>query len=282
MELLFYYFLIFFIYSFLGWMIETINCSIMAKKKILNRGFLIGPYIPIYGTGALVMILFLTEYKKDPFVLFCMAVVYCSLIEYITSYLMEKLFLARWWDYTHEKFNLNGRICLKNSLLFGVLGVILMYVIHPSVELLLAKVPSNILVTISYIAFLIFFLNIIVTILLLAKLDIEIKNIKSDATEEIDKEMKKLLIHYRVLYKRLFKAFPKININTERGNMLIDRIRSQLDEFDDLIEKKKKEIASIKEKIKKLKDDNLTKEKLIKEKEKLKSNLKEVKKRKIK
>ena len=131
MELLFYYFLIFFIYSFLGWMIETINCSIMAKKKILNRGFLIGPYIPIYGTGALVMILFLTEYKKDPFVLFCMAVVYCSLIEYITSYLMEKLFLARWWDYTHEKFNLNGRICGLNSLLFGLCSIGVIYFIQP-------------------------------------------------------------------------------------------------------------------------------------------------------
>lgn len=280
MKLFFYYFLIFFIYSFLGWIIETISCSVIAKKKVLNRGFLIGPYIPIYGTGALVMILFLTEYKKDPFVLFCMAVVYCSLIEYITSYLMEKLFLARWWDYTNKKFNLNGRICLNNSLLFGVLGVILIYCIHPVVESLLLKVPENILIIISCIVFLIFFLDVIVTVLLLTKLDIKVKNVNSDATEEIDKEMKKLIANYRILYKRLFKAFPKSNINTEKGNVVIARIRNQLDEFDDLLEKKKKEIATLKANIRELKGNNATKKKL--EKEKLKSSLKEVKRRKIK
>ena len=228
------------------------------------------------------MILFLTEYKQDPFVLFCMATVYCSLIEYITSYIMEKLFSARWWDYTHQKFNLNGRICLKNSLLFGILGLVLLYIIHPSLELLLLKLSSNSLIIISYITFIIFFVDFIVTLFLLSKLDIRIKNVKSDATEEIDKEIKKLMAHYNILYKRLFSAFPKLKFNIDKGNVLTKRIREYFDEFDDMLLEKKKEISKIKKKIKELKNSSLTKIAISERKIELKNNLKEIKKRKIK
>lgn len=282
MKLFLYYFLIFFIYSCIGWIVETVNCSVLSKKKVLNRGFLIGPYIPIYGTAALIMILFLTEYKSDLFVLFCMAVVYSSLIEYITSYLMEKIFNARWWNYTNKKFNLNGRICLQYSLLFGVLGLILLYGLHPIIENLLSNIPENILMIISSVLLVIFVLDLIVTVFLLSKLDIQIKNVKSDATQEIDREIKKMLKHYRVLYKRLFKAFPKLNFTIDKGNLLIDEIRSQFDEFDKLLTEKKQEIITIKKKMKELKSNNLNQEKLKEEKNKLKNKLKETRKRKIK
>ena len=101
------------------------------EKKIIDRGFLIGPYCPIYGCGTLGMILYLEQYKDNIITVFFLAVIICSILEYLTSYLMEKIFNARWWDYSDEKFNLNGRICGKNALLFGLGGVIIIYIAHP-------------------------------------------------------------------------------------------------------------------------------------------------------
>ena len=273
-----YYFFLFFIYSFLGWIVETINCSILEKKKVLNRGFLIGPYLPIYGSAALIMILCLTEYKHDPFTLFCMAVVYASLLEYATSFLMEKLFHARWWNYTHEKLNLNGRICLKNSLLFGVLGFTVIYYINPAICFLLDKIPNSIMIILVIILSTIFILDVLITLWILSKLNIQIKNIKSDATEEIDREAKKLLSHYRLLYKRLINAFPKINFTIEPGNILMDRIRKQFGEIDEFLTKKKKDIVRVKQKIKRLRQDMASVEQIQNQKQ----LLKEIRRRKFK
>jgi len=104
--------MLFFIYAILGWIIETTLVSI-EKKKFVNRGFLIGPYCPIYGFGGLAITILLKNYTKDPIVLFLMAVIICACLEYFTSYIMEKLFKARWWDYSKKKYNINGRICLE-------------------------------------------------------------------------------------------------------------------------------------------------------------------------
>ena len=117
--------MIFFIASVIGYLVEITFCSIGSKKLIINRGFLIGPYIPIYGVGTVLVVLFLYKYSNDPWVFFWMTVILCSFIEYVTSYIMEKIFKVRWWDYSHEPFNYNGRICLKNSLIFGFAGLIL-------------------------------------------------------------------------------------------------------------------------------------------------------------
>lgn len=272
-----YYFLLFFIYSVLGWIVETITCSYYEKKIVINRGFLIGPYLPIYGSAAILMIIFLTEYKSDPFVLFCMASVYASLLEYFTSYIMEKLFHARWWDYTNEKFNIDGRICLKNCLLFGLLGFVVLYTIHPAIVFVLDKIPPFILYFIAWVIFVLFVIDVSITLHILTKLDIQIKNINSDATEEIDKEVKKLLKHYRIFYRRLLKSFPKIRFENKYGNLLKERLHNQLNEFDKFLEDKKKEIKNIKKNIKKLKESNAIKESIQREKDKLK----EIKNRKI-
>jgi len=138
MENIIFYFFLFFLYSILGWIIETIFVAII-DKKIVNRGFLIGPYLPLYGSSAIVMILYLNQYKDNPLTVFLLAMFVCTFLEYITSYIMEKIFKARWWDYTNQKFNINGRVCLKNSLLFGILSLILIYLINP----LLTQIIKN-------------------------------------------------------------------------------------------------------------------------------------------
>ena len=158
MSNLLYIFLLYIIYSFLGWMIEVFVCSIEAKKFV-PRGFLIGPYCPIYGYSAIIMIFFLQRYESDILVLFVMGTIIASIAEYVTSYLMEKLFNARWWDYSHIPFNLNGRICLKNSMLFGLLAVILIYVVNPFITSTLNQIPKNILMYISLLILIIFVID---------------------------------------------------------------------------------------------------------------------------
>lgn len=126
-------FIYFFIYAIIGWVCEVIYCSI-PEKKFINRGFLNGPYCPIYGVGALIIITFLMPYTSDPILVFFIGVILTSTLEYATSWGMEKLFHAKWWDYSEHKFNINGRICLLNSFLFGLMCLALMYVVHPVVD----------------------------------------------------------------------------------------------------------------------------------------------------
>ena len=143
------YFFLFLIYSITGWLIEVIG-GLIQNKKFVNRGFMIGPYCPIYGIGGVLITILLQDYVNNPFVLFCVAIVICGVLEYLTSYIMEKVFKARWWDYSKKKFNINGRVCLETIIPFGLLGCFIMYVSNPFIENLLNKVPQNILNILFY------------------------------------------------------------------------------------------------------------------------------------
>lgn len=137
------YILLFFFYSFAGWCLESLYCSI-GEKKLINRGFLTGPLCPIYGVAALVItILIYNPFKNNPLLVFLLGIVLCDIVEYLTSYIMEKLFAARWWDYTYEFINIKGRICLKHSLYWGVISVIFVNVIHPAVDNLYNKLNGE-------------------------------------------------------------------------------------------------------------------------------------------
>ena len=154
-------FSLFIIYSFIGWCIEVIAVS-YTKKKFVNRGFLIGPYCPIYGVSALIMVFLLNKYKEDISVLFWMSFIVCSIIEYLTSYIMEKLFKARWWDYSDRLFNVNGRICLKNSICFGALGVLLIRYINNFLMYDLNLLSYNILYSLNIILFICFSVDLFI------------------------------------------------------------------------------------------------------------------------
>lgn len=121
--------LLFIIYGFLGWIVEVCYVRIRSGRWY-NRGFLHMPFLPIYAVGAIIISLALAD-LADPFILYIAAVILTSTLEYITSYIMERFFQTRWWDYSNNKFNINGRICLLNSSLFGVLALIVIYVLNP-------------------------------------------------------------------------------------------------------------------------------------------------------
>lgn len=222
------YFFLFFIYSVIGWFMETIFVGIQ-KKRIVDRGFLIGPYCPIYGVGALVMIFYLTQYKDNILTVFILGVVICSLLEYFTSYVMEKLFKTRWWDYSNNKFNLNGRICGFNSLLFGIAGVLVIYFVQPSLDLFLSRLNDTFLIIINVICFVLFFVDMIISLRVANKFKNTIKgiNFKKDSTEDFSRLVRETIMNNnKILQQRLYFAFPGIDLKRFRD--LKDNISSDI------------------------------------------------------
>ena len=119
------------------------------EHKFVNRGFLIGPICPIYGFGVLLIILLVGNSKSDLLAVFLKSILVCSVLEYFTSYFMEKLFHARWWDYSKNKYNINGRICLETMLPFGILSTIVIYVVHPLVIKFVSLFSNTLLIILT-------------------------------------------------------------------------------------------------------------------------------------
>lgn len=136
LSLLFLYFLW---YSFLGWGIETAYCSLKARRFVY-RGFLAGPICPIYGAGALMMILFLAPLQDYPVLLYLIACVVMSAWEYLVAWVLETTTHVKYWDYSHIPLNLHGRICLTVSLWWGVLANVALRLLHPATEELFSPV----------------------------------------------------------------------------------------------------------------------------------------------
>ena len=235
------YFLLFIIYSFLGWGMEMVYCYYCTKKWV-DRGFLIGPICPIYGVGCLGISILLNKYYDDPIVLFLTTAFVCSLLEYFTSYIMEKLFKARWWDYSDKKYNINGRICLEIIGAFGVLGLLLTNEIHPFIMNILGHIDSSFLNFIALVIFAIFVVDIAVSVKIISGFKSVAKSVRKDSTEEITKKIREKLMKQGGLYKRLVNAF-----NFEASEKLLKEVRQRIkettskakDKIDKQIKKKK-------------------------------------------
>lgn len=204
----------FIIYSFLGWILESIFRS-FCEKKIINTGFLIGPICPIYGCGAIIMILFLNYFSNSEILLFIMSIIFLSLWEYIVGVILEKLFKTKYWDYSDHKFNYKGRICLTNSIAWGFLGVFFIEFIHPFILKLLKNVD-------------ILYLEIIVPILLILILAdaivsiIKTKNIQStlEKIESLNEQIKEKLAEIK-------RQNQEKTISTENLQLLIKKINKR-------------------------------------------------------
>ncbi|HIY58168.1 MAG TPA: putative ABC transporter permease [Candidatus Tetragenococcus pullicola] len=134
--------LTFFSYSFLGWVWETIYCSVKAKRFVY-RGFLLGPITPIYGFGVSGVLYLIEPYQNNIGLLFVLATVLVTLLEYGTSFLLEKLFHARLWDYTQVPLNINGRIAIPISFFWGICCVMIVRVVNPRVEELIVNFTEH-------------------------------------------------------------------------------------------------------------------------------------------
>ena len=221
MEILKIY-LLFWIFAILGWIMEVIVCSI-SDGKFANRGFLIGPYCPIYGFGGVIM-LFLKDITHNPFLCFILCMISCSILEYFTSFLMELLFKVRWWDYSNDKFNINGRICLRNALAFGALGLILLRYVLPIFDNFLDNLNNNIIYIASIIVFIITTIDLIISYKAMNKIkNIINKNINKfkniDATNTIKKIIKNNL-NISYLEKRIINVYDIVNKFNKKRNYL--------------------------------------------------------------
>ena len=230
-----FYFMLFLLYSFIGWSIEVIG-QLLEKHRFINRGFLVGPICPIYGWGCIAMILTLTKYKSDFFLLFAMAIVICSILEYFTSYFMEKLFHVRWWDYTRRKYNINGRICAETMIPFGILGCLVIYIVNPILSSILLKISVSTLNIIAIILFVIYVIDNIISLSIMFGFKGTLKTVEKDGTEEITKKVREVLRNRNFLYKRLISAFPTITSTKERFVILQEKIDKELEKIKKLVD----------------------------------------------
>jgi uncharacterized membrane protein len=144
-----------------------------------------------------------------------MAAILCTILEYFTSWIMEKLFNARWWDYSNRRFNINGRICLDNSALFGVLSFIIMYNIHPSYLGLLNAMNYKTLLVIAIIIFILFVADVLISVNVISRLKTVAHDVKvKDNTEEMKAKVRESFAKQGKLYNRLAKAFDFV-VNNE-------------------------------------------------------------------
>lgn len=133
--------LFFFLYCFLGWVWES--CYVSAKRRQwVNRGFLHGPMLPIYGTGAVIILLATIPVRDSLWLVFLLGMLAATALEYVTGAAMEALFKVRYWDYSKQPFNLNGYICLTSSLAWGAFSILLVRFLHPPVEDLVLRLPA--------------------------------------------------------------------------------------------------------------------------------------------
>lgn len=156
-------FLWFLCYSFAGWVYESALVSAQERRWV-NRGFLNGPLCPIYGVGAVLASVLLTPLKAHPLLIFAISALGASALEYATSWAMERLFHARWWDYSNFRFNLNGRICLLGAVVFGIAGVLIVEIVHPWVAMLTHALPLPALHWLCFITFVLIACDCAVTV----------------------------------------------------------------------------------------------------------------------
>ena len=248
------YIMLFAIYSVIGWIME-ITLGFIEKRKFVNRGFLIGPYCPIYGFGGVAITILLRNFMItidavslvdsiwiSTIVIMCI----CGILEYITSYVMEKLFHARWWDYNNFKFNINGRICLETLIPFTIIGQIILRYASPAFINILSNIPEIWLHILTGAFLLIFITDISISYNIIHSFK-KISNEAKDNTEEITKKVKEI-ISKTWRGKRLVSAFPNLDIEVIRK-----KIKQKVEESKKKIGKKKKEIETIVENINKAK-----------------------------
>lgn len=243
---LFYYFVI---YSFLGWCTE-VTYAFYSRGKFVNRGFLNGPFCPIYGFGALSLVVFLTPFKNNIFLLFILSIILTSLLEYVTGFILEKAFNTNWWDYSDNKFNVKGRICLSFSIAWGLVSIVIVKFIHPFIDTIVSKLPITYGLILYYSLIIYFLIDFSITLGSLIELnkilnqlnDISkelkyryssIKDAALEKVEDMEFNIKDLRVKYDNVFskikfnqRRILKAFP--DVSSKRFDHILKDIKLKI------------------------------------------------------
>ncbi len=241
---LYHLFFYFTIYAFIGWCMETSYVSYL-DKRFVNRGFLNGPFCPIYGFGVILIISVLRPVKDNLVLLFLGSFVFTSLLEYFTAFILEKAFNSTWWDYSDKPFNIRGRICLSNSTLWAVLSTIIVRYVQPYTTRLVDQIPHNFGITTLYILLIYFIIDLIFSVISVIGLNIRLKKlymlsmelqtkleyVKSatigkiaeleNMLQELKNRYNNLLNRNKLSQIRILKAFPRLK-SLKFNNVLND------------------------------------------------------------
>ena len=221
--------LLFFAYAFLGWCIE-VTLKFFQFHRFINRGFLTGPWLPIYGSGAAlitVVIKGLAPLEFSVGTTFAVSFLLCGFLEYMTSYVLEKRFHARWWDYSQKPMNLHGRVWIGNLILFGLGGVVIVDLINPLLLRLSEHMSFPLREIMALSLSVVFVADYVMShfVLKLVKTSVELS--EADDTEAISKEVRLLLSDRSVFHRRFAEAYPEVIYKTERIAKRMEEIRAE-------------------------------------------------------
>ena len=187
-----------------------------------------GPWCPIYGFGAVFISLLLSRHAEDPLAVFGLAILICGILEYSASYMLEKIFHARWWDYSTKKFNLNGRVCADTLLPFGLLGLLLVYAITPVMFSCFDLLSETMIQIICLSLSLLFLADITISTTTLVKIRVHAGKLNGDSTEKITNEVRSVLAEKSALVRRIMRAFPEARLYNGKIIMIMRERRLQL------------------------------------------------------
>lgn len=244
---------IFIIYAFLGWCTE-VSFAAVDTGKFVNRGFLNGPYCPIYGCGVVIVVMVLTPLKENLFFLFLGSMLLTTVLEYITGFVLEKVFHNKWWDYSDKPFNIKGYVCLKFSILWGLACTFIMKVLHPGIYKFITIIPHIIGLVLLVLIMTVFMIDLGVTVSTILKFNKHLSLMcevaekmhklsdelgediyegvttikeKSEEYEELREKYKKLLSEKKFGFKRLLKAFP--DMTSRDQNEILQKYKKHFD-----------------------------------------------------
>lgn len=214
MQLFYEFVIMLFLFSILGWVME-VTLKFIQYHRFINRGFLIGPYCPIYGFGVVGVTILVGgllgrtgTYPET----FMAGFVICGFLEYMTSLYMEKMFHARWWDYSNKPMNLHGRIWIGNLILFGLASVIIVKLIDPHYFNFIATIDPLIISVLAWIIIILMVSDYILSHILMNIVKKEIDNSTGDNTEEISRQIHELLRNRSALHRRILQAYPDFKV----------------------------------------------------------------------
>lgn len=222
---------IFIIYAFIGWCTE-VSYAALDRGIFVNRGFLNGPYCPIYGCGVIIVVVILTPLKGNLILLFTGSILLTSLLEYITGFVLEKVFHNKWWDYSDKPFNIKGYICLEFSIFWGLACTFIMLIIHPIIFGFIHIIPKILGIILISILMTVFFVDCIVTVTTILKFNKRLK-----VMGEIAAKLK--VISNEIgenIYENVSEAIEKKETFAETHEEFFNDIAQKKDKFTENVE----------------------------------------------
>ena len=232
--------LLFFIFGFAGWCME-VALKYRQYHRFINRGFLTGPILPIYGFGVVLITVAvgkLARVESGVVMTFALSLVICGAVEYMTSLVLEKIFHARWWDYSRKPMNLHGRVWIGNLTLFGLAGVAIIHVVDPMLFRALDCVPFAVRRATAAALLAVLAADFVISYFVLKLVKVGVDSSEADNTEQISREVRQLLTNRSYFYRRFSDAYPEVVYRTERVQARIAAVKAEAERMQREAEKR--------------------------------------------